>query len=284
MDFIKPFDVVRSMLNAGQAKATLSVRDLLIRGFLSGALLGFATSLALTATAQTNTPLVGALVFPVGFVMIVLLGLELVTGSFAITTLAGVDKRVAWSRVGANLSWVFLANLAGSMAYGALLYVVLTNGGSDAPTGIAASIVKIAEAKTIAYSSHGFAGMVTVFTKAVLCNWMVCLGVVMALTSQSTIGKIAAMWLPIITFFAQGFEHSVVNMFMIPTGMLLGAKVSVADWWLWNQIPVTLGNFVGGFLFTGLFLYWTYKPAAANATNEARVIGAATANAEPVRA
>ena len=96
--------------------------------------------------------------------------------------------------------------------------------------------------------------------KALLCHWMVCLGVVMALTSQSTVGKIVAMGLPILTFFAQGFEHSVVNMFMIPTGMLLGAKVSVADWWLWNQIPVTLGNLVGGFTFTGLALYMTYKP------------------------
>src|SRR5215213_9535972 len=127
--------------------------------------------------------------------------------------------------------------MVGGVAYGLFLYIVMTNMGTDAPTGIGQSIVKIAEAKTIAYASHGTAGMVTVFTKAILCNWMVCLGVVMALTSQSTVGKIAAMWLPIITFFAQGFEHSVVNMFMIPTGMLLGAKVSLSDWWLWNQLP-----------------------------------------------
>ena len=263
MDFIKPSDVVKSMLAAGQTKADLSVRDLLIRGFLSGALLGFATSLALTATAQTNTPLVGALVFPVGFVMIVLLGFELVTGSFAVTTLASVDGRRPWGQVFSNLWWVFFANLVGSLAYGVFLYVVLTNMGTAAPAGIGATIVKVAEAKTVAYSALGFAGMVTVFIKAILCNWMVCLGVVMALTSQSTIGKIAAMWLPILTFFAQGYEHSVVNMFMIPTGMLLGAKVTAADWWLWNQIPVTLGNFVGGFLFVGLFLYWTYRPAPA---------------------
>jgi formate/nitrite transporter len=282
MDFIKPPDVVKAMLIAGQAKAALSVRDLLIRGFLSGALLGFATSLALTATAQTNTPLVGAIVFPVGFVMIVLLGLELVTGSFAVTTLPAVDGRRPWHQVISNLTWVFVANLIGSVAYGLLLYVVLTNMGTDAPSGIALNIIKITEAKTIGYAAHGTAGMVTVFTKAILCNWMVCLGVVMALTSQSTIGKIAAMWLPILTFFAQGFEHSVVNMFMIPTGMLLGAKVSVTNWWLWNQIPVTLGNFVGGFLFVGLFLYWTYKPAALPAPIEVRE--AVPATAEPARA
>jgi formate/nitrite transporter FocA (FNT family) len=50
-----------------------------------------------------------------------------------------------------------------------------------------------------------------------------------------------------------------VNMFIIPTGMLMGANVSVADWWLWNQIPVTLGNLIGGFVFTGLAIYMTHK-------------------------
>lgn len=263
MDYIKPAELMKNLLAAGEAKASLGLKDLLLRGFLSGALLGFATSLALTATAQTNLPLVGALVFPVGFVMIVLLGFELVTGSFAVTTLAAVDGRQSWGKVGANLAAVFIANLAGSICYGLLLYIVLTNFGTVPPSGIALSLVKLAEAKTTAYAAHGTAGLVTAVTKAVLCNWMVCLGVVMAFTSHSTIGKIAAMWLPVLTFFAQGFEHSVVNMFVIPAGMLLGAKVSLSDWWLWNQLPVTLGNFVGGFLFSGLFLYWTYKPAAA---------------------
>ena len=66
--------------------------------------------------------------------------------------------------------------------------------------------------------------------------------------------------MPIFVFFAQGFEHSVVNMFIIPTGMMMGAKVTVADWWLWNPIPVTLGNLVGGFFFTGFAIYTTYQP------------------------
>ncbi len=261
MDYIKPIDVVKSMVSAGTTKTGLSVKDLLLRGFLSGALLGFATSFAITGATQTSTPIVGALIFPVGFVMILLLGLELVTGSFAVVSLAGVDGRRAWPQVMTNLGWVFLGNLIGSVAYGLLLYLTLTNFGTDVGGGIAPKIIAIAEAKTTGYAAHGAAGFGTAFVKAILCNWMVCLGVVMALCSTSTIGKIAAMWLPIVTFFGQGFEHSVVNMFVIPTGMMLGAKVTVADWWLWNQIPVTLGNFVGGLLFTGLFLYWTYKPA-----------------------
>jgi formate/nitrite transporter len=266
MDYVKPADVVKSMLAAGDTKAGLSIKDLWLRGILSGALLGFATSLAITATMQTNIPLIGALVFPVGFVMIVLLGFELVTGSFAVVTLAGVDGRRRWSQVATSLAWVFLANLVGSVFYGALLYAVLTSTGSEAPAGIAAKIIAAAEAKTNAYAANGVAGMATVIAKGILCNWMVCLGVVMAMTSQSTVGKIVAMWLPVLTFFAQGFEHSVVNMFLIPTGMMLGANVSFTDWWVWNQIPVTAGNFIGGFVFTGLFLYWTYRPSSDIAT------------------
>jgi formate transporter len=155
--------------------------------------------------------------------MIVLLGLELVTGSFGLLPLPWLEQQVTPRTIIANWSWVFLGNLLGSVAYGALLAIALTNMGTLAPSGVAAKLVQLAEAKTD--------------------------------------GKIAAIWLPIFTFFAQGFEHAVVNMFVIPTGMMLGAKVTVSDWWLWNQIPVTLGNLVGGFVFTGLALDVTHSPA-----------------------
>ena len=128
---------------------------------------------------------------------------------------------------------------------------------------MARQILVAAEAKTLGYERLGAQGMAMAFGRAILCNWMVTLGVVMALTSQSTAGKIAAMWLPIMTFFAQGFEHSVVNMFVVPAGMLLGARVGLADWWLWNQIPVTLGNVAGGMVFTGLALHLTHRAAPA---------------------
>lgn len=260
MDYVKPAEVVKNMIETGASKAALPAKDLLIRGFLSGALLAFATSLAVTATVQTGVPLVGALVFPVGFVIIVLLGLELVTGSFALVPLACLEGKISAKTLMSNLAWVFLGNLIGSLFYGLLLSVCLTTMGANAPDAVAAKLIAIAETKTLGYAKFGMAGAFTVFIKAILCNWMVTLGVVMAMTSRSTAGKIAASWLPIFIFFAQGFEHSVVNMFVIPTGMLLGAKVSISDWWLWNQLLVTAGNFVGGFLFTGLALYLTLKP------------------------
>jgi formate transporter len=260
MDYVKPADVALAMVETGRRKLALAPGDILIRSILSGAILGIATSLAFTGAVQTGQPIVGALIFPVGIGIIVLLGLELITGSFALVPLPWVDGEVSGGAVLANWGWVFVGNLIGAMAYGGLLAIALTNMGTSEPTGVAARIVQVAEAKTIGYAALGTAGMVTVFVKAMLCNWMVCLALVLAMTTTSTIGKLAALWMPIFIFFAQGFEHSVVNMFIIPTGMLMGAKVSVANWWLWNQIPVTLGNLVGGFTFTGLAIYTTYKP------------------------
>jgi formate/nitrite transporter len=263
MDYIKPADVVKTMIDAGRFKLSLSPRDLLIRGALAGALLATSTSFAFTAAVTTGQPLVGALIFPVGLVIIVILGLELVTGSFALVPLPYLEGRVSLGAVIANWGWVFLGNLLGSVAYGVLLAIALTNFWHAEPAGVAARIVQVAEAKTTGFEALGAAGMTVAFVKAMLCNWLVCLGVVMAMASSSTIGKLVGAWLPISVFFAQGFEHTVVNMFLIPTGMLMGAKVTVSDWWLWNQIPVTLGNLVGGFTFTGLALYATYKPAVA---------------------
>jgi formate/nitrite transporter len=260
MDYAKPTDVVATMIESASSKLALAPRDLLIRGMLSGALLGAATSLAFTGALSTGQPLVGALIFPVGLVMIVLLGLELVTGSFALLPLSRLEHGTDSKKIIANWAWVFLGNLIGSVIYGGLLAIALTNMGQVEPTGVAARIIAVAEAKTVGYAAFGTAGMVTVFVKAILCNWLVCLGVVLAMCTNSTIGKIAAAWMPIFVFFAQGFEHTVVNMFIIPTGMMLGAKVTVVNWWIWNQIPVTLGNIFGGFVFTGLALYLTHRP------------------------
>jgi len=254
MPYVKPDVIMDQMIQAGTNKGKLGAKDLLIRGILSGALLGFATTLALTGAAQTGVGLVGALIFPVGFVMIVLLGLELVTGNFALVPLGVLEKKITMSNLWFNWSWVFLGNLIGSPLYAVLFAKTLA---PAAP--LIKTLIAVSEAKTLGYAKLGYDGLWPAFVKAILCNWMVTMGVVMALTSQSTMGKIAAMWLPILTFFAQGFEHSVVNMFVIPAGMILGANVSFGDWWLWNQIPVTLGNIFGGFVFTGFALYLTHR-------------------------
>ncbi|KAF9143691.1 hypothetical protein BGX30_015049 [Mortierella sp. GBA39] len=197
----------------------------------------------------------GALIFPVGFVIIVLLGLELVTGSFALIPLAVMQKKASVRSMLGNYGWVILGHVIGCLVYAVLYGLTITKMGHDMSSPLVQTIIKTSEAKTLAYKELGGEGLLLVVIKAMLCNWMVTLGVVMAFTSKSTAGKIAAMWLPILIFFGRGFEHAVVNMFVIPAGMMLGAKVSFADWWLWNQIPVLIGNFIGGALFTGVAYY-----------------------------
>jgi formate/nitrite transporter len=257
LDYIKPAEAVENFTAVGAAKSKLTPGHMLIRGFLSGALLAISTSLAITATIQTGVPLVGALVFPVGFVIIVLLGLELLTGNFALLPVAWLDGKTSMGKLLSNFAWVFIGNLLGSVVYAALLYF------STPPAALSEKLVAIAQAKTTGYAAAGAHGMLACFVKAILCNWMVTLGVVMAMISTSTLGKIAAAWLPIFIFFAHGYEHLIVNLFLIPAGMMFGAKVTMSDWLIWNMLPVAIGNFVGGCVLTGLAFYLTYrKPAA----------------------
>jgi len=276
MDYLKPAEVVAAMIDSGARKAELPVNDLLIRGALSGAILGIATSLAITTQVQTGVGVLGAVIFPVGFVMIVLLGLELVTGSFALLPLACIERRIGLGALLRNWGWVFAGNLIGSMAYAVLFWIALTMMGTMAAGPVGERVAALADAKTLLYASHGAAGVVTSFVKAALCNWMVCMGVVMGMLAQSTVSKVVAAWIPILVFFAHGYEHAVVNMFLIPAGMLFGAKTSTAEWWLWNQVPVTLGNLAGGFLFTGLALYLTYRSRGVKVAPAGSTVGVPT--------
>ena len=275
MDYLKPAEVVTAMIEAGARKAALSASDVLLRGALSGAILGIATHLAITAAVQTGVPFVGALIFPVGFAMIVLLNLELVTGSFAVLPMAQMEERIRFADTLRNWAYSYAGNLAGSLIYAGLAWGALTMFGDAAAGPVGDRMAAIADAKTLAYAAHGGAGWAAAFAKAMLCNWMVCMGVVMSVVAQSTVSKIVAAWLPICIFFGLGYEHAVVNMFVIPAGLLLGGKATVESWWLWNQIPVTLGNLVGGFLFTGLALYSTYRARVAKSapvTDEAHAM------------
>ncbi len=257
-DYVKPAAIVGSMIESGVVKARLPTIDLLVRAMLAGAYLAFVTSMAFLVAAQTGQFVVGALLFPAGFALIVVLGMELLTGNFGILPTALFAGRIGWAAMLRNWGLVFLGNLAGSLLYAVLFWIAATDAGNTTGGVIGDKLRALAVTKTTAYEAFGMAGMLTVFVKAILCNWMVSLGSVMGLASTSTFGKILGAWLPIFIFVSQGFEHSVVNMFAIPVGMMFGAHVTMTDWWLWNEIPVTIGNAVGAFLLTGGALYFTY--------------------------
>jgi len=271
-DYVGPKELVQEAVQLAKRKSELTVRDMLIRGILAGAFLGYATSLVFVVLSQGLAPIVGAILFPVGFVILVLLGLELVTGNFALLPAGAMAGTVRFTKLLRNWGWVYLGNLIGSLLYAALFFVAITNWHTGNGGAVADLLKQATQKKTLAYMALGPSGWGTALVKAILCNWMVTIGAVLAMSSKSTVGKIAAMWLPIMTFFALGFEHSVVNMFLIPSGMMLGAPISVGQALLWNLLPVTLGNMVAGTLLTGMALYATYPTQAVPTASMANVL------------
>ncbi len=260
MAYLAPAEFAKKVVDAGEAKLHMATRDVLIRAFMAGAILALAAVFAVTIAVQTGVPLIGALLFPVGFCMLYLLGYDLLTGVFVLTPLAWLDKRpgVTWSRILKNWGLVFLGNFAGCLTVAVLMAAVYTMGFAAEPNAVGVKIAHIGEDRTLGYAEYGFSGWMTIFIRGMLCNWMVSLGVIGAMMSTTVSGKFIAMWMPIMLFFAMGFEHSVVNMFLFPFAMMMGGDFSITDYFLWNELPVALGNLVGGLALTGLALYTTH--------------------------
>ena len=212
MSYVKPDHLVDQLIHSGVVKTNLTAQQMFVRGTLSGAILGAATTLALTAAAQTGLPIVGALVFPVGFVVILMLGLELVTGSFALIPLAILEGRTTIAKGLKNFAIVIPAHVFGAGLYAVLYVAVITYLGTDTTDPMIQAIINMAEHKVLPYAAVGAGGVLVAIIKAMLCNWMVALGTVMFYTSTSASGKILGMWLPVLTFFGLGLEHAVVNM------------------------------------------------------------------------
>jgi len=260
LSYLTPAEFTVKMVDAGEAKVFMSTRDTLIRAYIAGALLALAAVFAVTVAQQTGYPIIGAILFPVGFCMLYLLGFDLLTGVFTLAPLALIDRRPGVTLGGVLRNWglVFVGNFAGALTVALMMAVVFTFGFQAEPSPVGKVIAGIGEARTLGYKHYGAAGMLTLFIRGVLCNWMVSTGVVGAMVSDSVSGKVIAMWMPIMVFFAMTFEHSVVNMFLFPSALLMGGNFSIADYIIWNEIPTVLGNLVGGLAFTGLTLYATH--------------------------
>jgi len=266
MAYVNPSELASKMIDAGEAKVFMSTRDTLIRAFMAGAILALAAAFAVTITVNTREPLVGALLFPVGFCMLYLMGFDLLTGVFTLAPLALIDRRPGVTVAGILRNWslVFVGNFAGALVVSVFMAITFTFGFSEDPNAIGQKIGQIGESRTVGYAAHGLAGMLTLFVRAVMCNWMVSTGVVGAMMCTSVSGKVIAMWMPILVFFYMGFEHSIVNMFLFPSGLMLGGKYTWIDYLLWNEIPTIVGNLVGGLTFVGATLYVThYKTSQA---------------------
>jgi formate/nitrite transporter len=264
MSYLAPSEFVTKMVDAGESKIFMSTRDTVIRAYMAGAILALAAWFAVTITVNTGQPLVGAILFPVGFCMLYLLGFDLLTGVFVLCPLALIDKRPGVTLKGVLRNWglVFCGNFAGAFTVAVCMAIYVTYAFSTEPNAVGKAIGAIGASRTLGYEKFGFAGMLTLFVRGMLCNWMVSTGVVGAMISTNVTGKVLAMWMPIMVFFYMVFEHSIVNMFLFPAGLLLGAQFTWMDYLLWNEIPTVIGNLVGGLSFTGLTLYATHIKTA----------------------
>jgi formate/nitrite transporter len=277
MAYLAPSEFVAKMIDAGESKVFMSARDTVIRAYMAGAILALAAVFAVTITVQTGNPLTGAILFPVGFCMLYLLGYDLLTGVFVLTPLALIDRRPGVTLYGVLRNWflVFTGNFLGALTVAVMMAIVFTYGFTVEPDAVGQRIGKIGESRTVGYAAHGAAGMLTLFIRGMLCNWMVSTGVVGAMISTTVPGKVIAMWMPIMIFFYMTFEHSVVNMYLFPSGLMLGGSFTIYDYFIWNEIPTVLGNLVGGLAFTGLTLYTTHARTGAERAAARRRFAAA---------
>jgi len=249
----------------GVAKATSPWLTVFVLGILAGAYIGFGGLLSTTVTFDMAakwgvgfTKILGGAAFSVGLMLVVIAGAELFTGNNLMVS-SVMMKEITFSTMVKRWGIVFLANFIGSIIIALVFYFSGLWKTGDGALGAAA--VKIAYNKVAL--SFGEA-----LWRGIGCNWLVCLAVWMALAARQIIGKIFAIFFPIMAFVAIGFEHSVANMYFIPTGILLmngagftsvpGVDPNILGWinFLWrNLLPVTIGNIIGGAVFVGMS-YW----------------------------
>jgi formate transporter len=249
MGYLKPQQIVKASIETGTKKAALPLKTMLILGFLGGAFIALGYLLDIRVTANlpkdwgTFGTFLGASVFPLGLILIVLAGGELLTGNMMTVSLAFFAKNVSFRRLAYNWFWITISNFIGAV-FVAYVFGHLANLTSTGP--FLAKTVMIAQAKL----QEGFW---PAFFSAIGCNWLVGLAVWLAYGAENMSGKILAIWFPVMGFVAIGFQHVVANMFVIPAAIFAG-QLGWSDF-LQNFIPVFLGNAVGGSIFVSL-LYW----------------------------
>lgn len=248
-----PAEITEIWINNGIKKANLSVGKMLVLGMLAGAYIGFGANVFVLATAAGGDPfqsmvakLIGAALFPVGLMMVILCGAELFTGN-NLLTLALMDKKITVGKMLKNWVIVYIGNLIGSV----LLAFVLAKSGLFADAAGE-------RAMAIAASKTSIPFMPAVL-RGIGCNVLVVLACWLQAGAKDMIGKIFAIWFPIMMFVFAGFEHSVANMTYIPLGIFLGADVSWGAFFLANLVPVTIGNLIGGAVVIPFAYYYAYK-------------------------
>jgi formate/nitrite transporter len=282
MVFHPPVAITAKAGDAGKYKVGLPAWNMVLRGFMSGAYIAMGGALAtvcstgiaysaaqITAGAVPGgfasagmAQLVLGAVFPVGLIITVLTGAELFTGDAMLAPMAAFIHKISWAQVLTLWVFVYIGNLIGSIFWAYLMangpFVTWDAAGAATITAFGTRAIAIAGAKV---SYVGMMGMWSAFLKAIGCNYLVNLAILLGICSDDMVGKFFGIWFPIMAFVSSGLEHSIANMYFIPAGIITSMLTGVpttATWvnmWTANVIVVTLGNIVGGLFFVGI-LYW----------------------------
>ena len=270
----KPVEIIQLAGDAGKYKANLTPGNYLIRSFMAGLFIAVGGALATVCGTGLDTymgvgfkSMIAGAVFPVGLIAIVLTGMSLFTGDTMLIPMAVFQNKTTWGKVMNAWVWVYIGNFIGSLFWAYLMAVgPLSKGGGPELTAFGQNAIAIAQAKTLPYMANGGAGLWSAFMKGIACNLLVNLAILLALSSKNMIGKFFGIWFPIMAFVASGFEHCIANMYFIPAGIMLGAKVTWGQFFYWNLIPVTIGNIIGGFIFIGAVYFISFKKELSSAS------------------
>lgn len=246
-----PKEVISIVNKLALNKGDYKISKTLILAFLAGAYIAFGGLLALIVgggapgIAASNpgiTKFLFGATFPLGLILVVVVGAELFTGNNAYFIPNLITKKQGIQALLKNWGLVYVGNFIGAI-FVAYVITHLTHIVSASPFQDA--VQKVAVGKT----SHTF--LVT-FLKGIGANWLVCLAVWQGMAAKDTTGKMLAIWFPVMAFVTMGFEHSIANMYFIPLAIFEGADITWTTFIVKNLIPATLGNIVGGVLFVGL--------------------------------
>lgn len=243
-----PKDAYDGMAEKGAANAKMSVAKILHQSIMGGCYVGFGGLLSLSIAGQLGRAVEGnpglgkfvfAALFPVNLLLILMSGGQLFTGNSASVPAALCEGLCDFHDLVKSWGVSYFGNIIGCTLFAiATKYTGLLTGGT----------AELAAATAVKKCSGAFG---PTLVKAIMCNWLVCMAVFLAGAANDLGGKMVGIWFPISTFVAIGFEHSVANLFILPTGLLANADVSLADVIFKNLVPVTIGNAIAGALIVG---------------------------------
>lgn len=254
MSYYSSKEILKIVHEAAHLRAKTPARKTLVLAFLAGAYIALGGLLAviigggIPGIAAENPGiskfLMGA-VFPLGLMLCAIAGADLFTGNTAYFIPPVMSKKLKVKDLVKNWTLVYVGNFIGALF---IAYFITYSTGILGKAPWLDSILHIAEHKTSATFYQ-------VFLKGIGANWFVALAMWLSYAAKDITGKILGMWFPVMAFVAIGFEHSIANMFFIPTAIFYGSPITWSEFIINNLIPATLGNIVGGAVLVG-FIYW----------------------------